>query len=150
MSNTVERTRIAVADAQPRLLQAGPRESREAVVFVHGNPGSADDWEALIGAAAGAGLRAVALDLPDFGETVAPEGFEHSVPGYAAFLGEALDVLGIERAHLVVHDFGGPIGLTWAAPSPRPRSTCCRPAATGPTPTLRRRSSGCWSTSSAA
>lgn len=118
MSDAVERTRIAVADAQPRLLQAGPRESREAVVFVHGNPGSADDWEALIGAAAGAGLRAVALDLPDFGETVAPEGFEHSVPGYAAFLGEALDVLGIERAHLVVHDFGGPIGLTWAGTHP--------------------------------
>lgn len=114
MTGTVERTRIAVAGAEPRLLQAGPVDARESVVFVHGNPGSADDWEALIAAAGATGLRAVALDLPDFGETIAPEGFEHTVPGYAEFLGAALETLGIERAHLVIHDFGGPIGLAWA------------------------------------
>ena len=86
----VARTRVEVAGARPRLLQAGPEDSPEAVVFVHGNPGSADDWEALIGAAAGAGKRALALDLPDFGETEAPPGFEHTVPGYAGFLAAAL------------------------------------------------------------
>ena len=32
--------------------------------------------------------------------------------------------------------------------SPRPTCTCCRPAATGRSPTRRRRSSGCWSSSS--
>lgn len=115
MSGAVARTRIEVAGARPRLLQAGPEDSSEAVVFVHGNPGSADDWEALIGAAAGAGKRALALDLPDFGETEAPPGFEHTVPGYAGFLAQALARLGVARAHLVVHDFGGPIGLFWAA-----------------------------------
>jgi pimeloyl-ACP methyl ester carboxylesterase len=46
---------------------------------------------------------------------MAPPGFEHTVPGYAAFLGRALEQLRIERAHLVLHDFGGPIGLAWAA-----------------------------------
>jgi pimeloyl-ACP methyl ester carboxylesterase len=115
MSTAVERTRIAVAGAQSRLVQAGPRESREAAVFVHGNPGSVDDWEGLIGAVAATGLRAAALDLPDFGETVAPRGFAHTVSGYAEFLDSALSELGVERVHLVVHDFGGPIGLTWAA-----------------------------------
>jgi pimeloyl-ACP methyl ester carboxylesterase len=114
MSASVERSRLAVAGTQTRLLQAGPTDAREAVVFVHGNPGSADDWEALIGAAAGAGLRALAVDLPDFGETIAPPGFDHSVPGYAAFLAKALETLGVERVHLVIHDFGGPIGLAWA------------------------------------
>ena len=114
----VARTRVEVAGARPRLLQAGPEDSPEAVVFVHGNPGSADDWEALIGAAAGAGKRALALDLPDFGETEAPPGFEHTVPGYAGFLAAALRRLGVERAHLAVHDFGGPIGLSWAAAHP--------------------------------
>jgi pimeloyl-ACP methyl ester carboxylesterase len=118
MSATVERSRIEVGATRPRLLQAGPRDAREAVVFVHGNPGSADDWERLAGAAAGTGLRAVALDLPDFGETEAPPGFEHSGPGYAVFLGEALEELGIDRAHLVIHDFGGPIGLIWTAMHP--------------------------------
>jgi len=114
----MERARIDVGGTRPRLLQAGPTDAAEAVVFVHGNPGSADDWEALVGAAGGAGRRAVALDLPDFGETSAPRGFEHSVPGYATFLAQALETLGIEHVHLVVHDFGGPIGLAWAAAHP--------------------------------
>jgi pimeloyl-ACP methyl ester carboxylesterase len=118
MSTAVERTRIGVGATRDRVLQAGPGDAAEAVVFVHGNPGSADDWERLAGAAAASGLRAVALDLPDFGETEAPPGFEHSAPGYATFLGEALEELGIERVHLVIHDFGGPIGLIWTAMHP--------------------------------
>jgi pimeloyl-ACP methyl ester carboxylesterase len=112
---TVQRTRIAVGGTQPRLIQAGPPDASEAVVFVHGNPGSCDDWERLAAAAGETGVRAVALDLPDFGETIAPDGFEHTVPGYATFLSQALEALGIERVHLVIHDFGGPIGLVWAA-----------------------------------
>jgi pimeloyl-ACP methyl ester carboxylesterase len=115
---TARRGRLAAGGTETRLLQAGPTEEREAVVFVHGNPGSADDWEALIAAAAGTGSRALAIDLPDFGETAAPPGFEHTVPGYAIFLGQALQELGVERAHLVLHDFGGPIGLVWAAMNP--------------------------------
>lgn len=118
MSAELARTRLAVAGTETRLIAAGPPQDAEAVVFVHGNPGSADDWARLVGAAAGAGKRAVAFDLPDFGETIAPAGFEHSAPGYAAFLGAALETLGIERVHVVLHDFGGPIGLVWAAMDP--------------------------------
>jgi pimeloyl-ACP methyl ester carboxylesterase len=115
MSAALQRTRIAVGGTQPRLVQAGPADAREAVVFVHGNPGSADDWARLAGAVGATGVRAVALDLPDFGETIAPPGFQHDVPGHAGFLAQALEALGIERVHLVIHDFGGPIGLVWAA-----------------------------------
>jgi pimeloyl-ACP methyl ester carboxylesterase len=119
MSADVERGSLLVAGTRTRLLSAGPAEASEAVVFVHGNPGSADDWERLV-AAVGArtGKRAVAFDLPDFGETVAPPGFEHSVFGYASFLAEALGELDIDRVHLVLHDFGGPIGLVWTAMNP--------------------------------
>jgi pimeloyl-ACP methyl ester carboxylesterase len=111
----VTRTRIRAGGTQPRVLRAGPLDAREAVVFVHGNPGSCDDWGRLAGALGAIGVRAVALDLPDFGETIAPDGFVHDVPTYAGFLEEALGVLGVERVHLVIHDFGGPIGLVWAA-----------------------------------
>jgi pimeloyl-ACP methyl ester carboxylesterase len=110
----VERSRLDVGGVSTRLVQAGSAEAAEAVVFVHGNPGSADDWEGLAGAAGATGMRAVAFDLPDFGETVAPAGFVHDVPTYAGFVAEALERLGIERVHLVIHDFGGPIGLVWA------------------------------------
>jgi pimeloyl-ACP methyl ester carboxylesterase len=118
MSATAERSRVAAAGVESRLVQAGPREAGEAVVFLHGNPGSCDDWVRLAGAVGDTGLRAVAFDLPDFGETVAPPGFEHTAPGYAAWVAEALGALGIERVHLVLHDFGGPIGLIWAAMNP--------------------------------
>jgi pimeloyl-ACP methyl ester carboxylesterase len=114
-ATAVRRRRLAAGGISTRLVEAGPGEASTAVVFLHGNPGSSDDWEPLAGAVGGIGLRAVAFDLPDFGETIAPTGFEHSAPGYAAFVEAALAALGIERVHLVLHDFGGPIGLTWAA-----------------------------------
>lgn len=116
-TTTVERSLLA-GGTRARLVQAGPADAAEAVVFIHGNPGSADDWAGLAGAAGSVGVRAVAFDLPDFGETIAPRGFEHDVPGYANFVSAALTELGIERAHLVLHDFGGPIGLVWAMMHP--------------------------------
>lgn len=111
-------TRVNVSGIEDRVMLAGSQEQSEAVVFVHGNPGSADDWERLALACAANGLRAVAPDMPDFGETSAPDGFEHTVAGYATFLDHALETLGVQRAHLVLHDFGGPFGLVWAATRP--------------------------------
>jgi pimeloyl-ACP methyl ester carboxylesterase len=114
-ATAVRRRPLDAGGTSTRLVEAGPAEATAAVVFVHGNPGSCDDWEPLAGAVGATGLRALAFDLPDFGETIAPAGFEHSAPGYAAFVDAALAALGVERVHLVLHDFGGPIGLTWAA-----------------------------------
>lgn len=108
---------IAVAGVRSPLLQAGPPEAREAVVFVHGNPGSSRDWADLL-ARVGEFARAVALDFPGFGRADKPAGFDYTVQGYARHLAGALAGLGIERAHLVLHDFGGPWGLAWAAGHP--------------------------------
>jgi pimeloyl-ACP methyl ester carboxylesterase len=114
-SATVRRRRFDAAGVSSRLVEAGPARDATAVVFLHGNPGSSDDWEPLIAAVGATGKRALAFDLPDFGETIAAAGFEHTVPGYAAFVDAALAALGVERVHLVLHDFGGPIGLYWIA-----------------------------------
>lgn len=114
-TSATRRRRFEAAGTSSRVIEAGPEEAPTAVVFLHGNPGSCDDWEALVAAIGPTGRRALAFDLPDFGETEAPAGFEHTVPGYAAFVEAALAALGVERLHLVLHDFGGPIGLTWAA-----------------------------------
>jgi len=100
------------------LQEAGPSEASEAAVFVHGVPGSGDDFEPLL-AAAGLVGRAVAWDAPGFGQADKPDGFDHSLAGHGEFLGKALDALGIERAHLVLHDFGGGSGLSWAAAEPQ-------------------------------
>lgn len=98
-------------------LEAGDPASGEAVVFVHGNPGSGQDWVELTGRA-GEFTRAVAPDMPGFGQAEKPERFDYTVRGYAAHLAAFLDALGIRRVHLVLHDFGGPWGLACAATHP--------------------------------
>ncbi|MCW3028451.1 MAG: alpha/beta hydrolase fold protein, partial [Solirubrobacterales bacterium] len=110
--------RVEVGGTSSPLIEAGPQDAREAVVFVHGNPGSSSDWTALVGAAGEVG-RAVAVDMPGFGRAQAPPGFGYDVSSYADFLAGALERLEIEQAHLVLHDFGGPFGLLWGLAHPQ-------------------------------
>jgi pimeloyl-ACP methyl ester carboxylesterase len=98
-------------------LESGPEGAKEAAVFVHGNPGSTHDWARLVEAVGEHG-RALTLDMPGFGEADKPETFPYTIDGYAAHLGGALEQLGVERAHLIMHDFGGPWGLRWAVDHP--------------------------------
>lgn len=104
---------VTVAGVRSPVIEAGPPDATQAAVFVHGNPGSGRDWEALVRAVGEHG-RAVAPDMPGFGRADKPDGFDHTVPGYARHLDGVLHELRIERAHLVLHDFGGPWGLWWA------------------------------------
>ncbi len=60
----------------------------------------------------------VAPDLPGYGDADKPDRVRYTVDGYARHLGGILDQLDIHRVHLVLHDFGGPWGLTWAAEHP--------------------------------
>jgi len=113
-----------VVTARPRIdghitpvSSVGDPDSAESVVFLHGNPGSRRDWDDLLSRVAPF-ARAVAPDMPGFGRAERPRDFTYTVEGYARFLGSALDELGIERAHLVLHDFGGPWGLEWAIGNP--------------------------------
>jgi pimeloyl-ACP methyl ester carboxylesterase len=108
---------VRVAGIRSPLLEAGPPDAAEAVVFVHGNPGSSEDWRDLVRQVGAAG-RAVAFDMPGFGRADKPATFDHTVGGYARHLDAILDALNIRRAHLVLHDFGGPWGLAWAAHHP--------------------------------
>ncbi|HEX4608066.1 MAG TPA: alpha/beta hydrolase [Urbifossiella sp.] len=109
VDHVVAGVRCAVHDSDPG--------RREAVVFVHGNPGPMDDWADLAPAVA-AFARVVAMDLPGYGRAERPRRFDYTIGGYARYLGALLDQIGVERAHLVVHDFGGPWGLRWAAEHP--------------------------------
>src|ERR1017187_3226070 len=105
-------SRIRVGAIDSPVIESGPEHAREAVVFVHGNPGSGTDWVGLVDAVGEIG-RAVALDMPGFGQAGKPRDFTYQVSSYADFLQAALGELGIDRVHLVVHDFGGPFGLLW-------------------------------------
>jgi len=110
----VRRFRLDVEGVGTQVLEAGPESDSEAALFVHGNPGSRLDWEDLVTRTGAEGIRAIAFDLPGFGESDKPADFPATVPDYAAYIERARPLLGLDRVHLVVHDFGGPIGLTWA------------------------------------
>jgi pimeloyl-ACP methyl ester carboxylesterase len=110
VDRVVSGVRCAVYDSDP----AG---RREAVVFVHGNPGPMDDWEDLAPAVA-TFARVVAMDMPGYGRAARPRNFDYTVAGYGRYLGALLDDLGVERVHLVAHDFGVPWGLRWAVDHP--------------------------------
>lgn len=99
------------------LLESGPTDATEAVVFLHGNPGSSEDWRDLVGRV-GEFSRALAFDLPGFGRADAPKGFNYRIEGYAEFIKAVLKELSVSRVHLVMHDFGGPFGICWAASNP--------------------------------
>ena len=104
---------ITVSGVTSPVAQAGPADAREAVVFVHGNPGSWRDWEPVMPSVAEF-ARVVAPDMPGFGSADRPRDFPYTMQGYAAHLDGLLTRLGVDRAHLVLHDFGGPWGLEWA------------------------------------
>jgi flavin-dependent dehydrogenase/pimeloyl-ACP methyl ester carboxylesterase len=110
----VAQSRLVVEGLTVPISSAGSSDLAEAVVFVHGNPGSRRDWDDLLSRVAPF-FRALALDMPGFGRADKPEGFSYTVEGYGRFLQSALEQLGVDRAHLVLHDFGGLWGLEWAA-----------------------------------
>ncbi|WP_428309760.1 alpha/beta fold hydrolase [Hydrocarboniphaga sp.] len=109
---------LSVRGLNSPIIEAGPADADEALVFVHGNPGSSRDWAGLV-AGAGEFGRALAFDMPGFGRADKPDGFDYTVAGYADHLAAALEQLGLRRVHLVLHDFGGPWGLAWAAAHPQ-------------------------------
>ncbi|MGE0483196.1 MAG: alpha/beta fold hydrolase [Gammaproteobacteria bacterium] len=92
-------------------------ESREAVLFMHGNPGSGADWEDLASRVA-PHCRTLAPDMPGFGRAEKPDDFNYTVDGYADHIEALLAERGIDRVHLVLHDFGGGWGLAWATRHP--------------------------------
>jgi len=90
----------------------------DPVVLMHGVPVSSFLYRKVAPELAQRGLRAVAFDLPGLGLAERPREFDYSWSGLARWSAAAVDALGIERCHLVVHDIGGPIGFEWAIRHP--------------------------------
>jgi pimeloyl-ACP methyl ester carboxylesterase len=116
---------IAEHEAAGRYFEAGGVQSfvrtegdGDAVVLIHGVPSSCFLYRKLLSPLAASRLRAVAFDFPGLGLAERPQEFDYSWSGLAAWMGDAIDALGIDRCHLVVHDIGGPIGCEWAVRHP--------------------------------
>jgi pimeloyl-ACP methyl ester carboxylesterase len=110
---------VTVAGVRSPVIEAGPEGAAEAVVYVHGNPGSRLDFRDLV-ARTGEFARAISPDIPGFGDADKPHPreFRYRVRAIGAHLAKMLEQLGVRRAHFVGHDFGGPfsIGAVLARP----------------------------------
>src|SRR3954454_12924574 len=85
-------------------------------LLVHGYPESSYMWRHAMEALAGAGWRALAPDLPGYGDSEPdpPGTWERHIDGLERFVAE----LELGPAALVTHDWGVPIGLRWACDHP--------------------------------
>ena len=89
-----------------------PAPGAVPVVYLHGVPTSSDDWIPFLARTGG-----LAPDLPGFGRSAKRGDFEYSIEGYDRFVEAFLDYFGIERARLVMHDWGI-VGLAFAQRCP--------------------------------
>jgi haloalkane dehalogenase len=83
------------------------------ILFVHGTPTWSFEYRHLIRALA-PHHRCIAPDHLGFGLSSRPRTFDYRPESHAINLGAFVDAIGLRRFSLVVHDFGGPIGLPLA------------------------------------
>ena len=89
----------------------GPDDGRP-VVLLHGFPDSAALWRYQVGPLAAAGFRVITPDLRGFGRSDAPDAVDaYSLLVTAGDVTAILDDAGVDRAHVVGHDFGA--ALAW-------------------------------------
>jgi haloalkane dehalogenase len=89
----------------------------EIILFVHGTPSWSFDFRNII-----KGLsdrhRCIAIDLVGFGLSDKPEQYDYSTKNHSKTLEKFVIDKHLTDITLVVHDFGGPIGLNFAMQNP--------------------------------
>jgi pimeloyl-ACP methyl ester carboxylesterase len=83
------------------------------VVLIHGFPDTGALWRNQVPALVDNGFSVIVPDLRGYGKSDKPEGVDHySIPYVVGDVLAVLDNLGIERAHVVGHDWGA--AIAWA------------------------------------
>jgi pimeloyl-ACP methyl ester carboxylesterase len=99
-------------------LLAGP-VGGETVILLHGYPQSAASWQETMEWLAGGGYRAIAPNLRGYSPGAnPPEASAYSMGHLTADVLGIADAQGVERFHLVGHDWGGT--LAWAVAGAHP------------------------------
>jgi haloalkane dehalogenase len=85
------------------------------VLLLHGEPTSSYLWRNVIPPLVANGYRAIAPDLIGFGRSDKPADIGwYTYDRHVESIAELVDSLGLSGITLVVHDWGGPIGLRFA------------------------------------
>lgn len=112
---------VSVMGLRTRVLEEGDAGRGDPVVMIHGVGGWAENWREVMTPIARTGRRAIAFDLPGFGESDPPGDVDHFGPRdpfYPRFVGALLDALGVRSAHLVGNSMGGAVAFTAAVTHP--------------------------------
>jgi pimeloyl-ACP methyl ester carboxylesterase len=88
-----------------------------ALLLPHGYPCSSYQYRRLMPAVS-EHWRTLAPDYPGFGYTEDPDGFQYDFDGYGRFLTRFVEVLGVSRYVIYLHDYGTWIGLRLAMSRP--------------------------------
>ncbi len=89
------------------------------VFFVHGEPTWSFLWRKVIGPVREAGFRCIAPDLPGFGRSDKPIDIDwYTYDRHVEHVAPLIEELDLRGATMVVHDWGGPIGLRLAIEHP--------------------------------
>jgi pimeloyl-ACP methyl ester carboxylesterase len=114
--------------ADTEMIQLPGTLGAHELVLLHGQPGSAADWQQVAGRLP-VQLHAVAADRPGYGSSpVAAGGF--AANARAVF--DDLDSRGIQRAVLVGHSYGGGVALSAASLAPHRVEALILLASVGP------------------
>jgi pimeloyl-ACP methyl ester carboxylesterase len=88
-------------------------------VLLHGFPDSGRLWSKQVPALTEAGYRVVVPDQRGFGQSDKPAEVDaYNLLFLAADVGAVLDAVGVERAHIVGHDWGAPVAWGVASFAP--------------------------------
>jgi len=105
-------------DGRMHYVDEGPRDGRP-LVMVHGNPTWGYLYRRFIAAATEAGYRAIVPDHLGFGRSDKPDQPAlYRIPRHGDRCEALLESLDLRDATILTQDWGGPIGLAWAARNP--------------------------------
>nr|WP_205864318.1 alpha/beta hydrolase [Planosporangium mesophilum] len=105
-------------------VRVGGADDGVPVLLLHGFPQNGSMWDAVSPALHAAGLRTIAPDQRGYSPGARPLEVEaYGQPECAADALAILDALGVERAHVVGHDWGAIVGWRLAADHPDRVST---------------------------
>jgi haloalkane dehalogenase len=105
---------VEILDTHLAYTEAGAGD--RTVVFLHGNPTSSHLWRNVIPHIAGR-ARCLAPDLIGMGASGKPD-IAYRFADHARYLDAWFDALDLGDVVLVGHDWGGALGLDWAARHP--------------------------------
>jgi pimeloyl-ACP methyl ester carboxylesterase len=89
------------------------------VLLLHGFAFSAENWRGSLEVLANRGYRAIAVDLPGFGESDKPHDVNYSLHFYVKVFLNVLDALELTQVPFVAHSFGSKVALALAILHPQ-------------------------------